>query len=223
MAFSQPDFNFLRQQMVKVQLEERGIYDQAVLKAMGTIPRERFVLPAYRDQAYRDGPLPLPANQTISQPYVVAMMLQLLELKPENKVLEVGTGSGYAAAVLGKIVAAVHTIERHPELVTYARERLKQLGITNVIVYEGDGTLGLPEEAPFDGIVVAAGGPEVPPALLAQLTVNGRLVMPVGREQRRQRMIKVTKLANGRFRRQNLGPVAFVPLIGKQGWENKDN
>lgn len=216
-----PDFATLRQQMV-ADIAARGVENKAILRAMLAVPREQFVPTAYRDQAYRDGPLPIPEGQTISQPYVVALMLDLLAVQPTDKVLEVGTGSGYAAAVLGELAAVVHTVERHPPLVAAATERLAALGYGQVHVHLADGTLGWLDAAPYDAIVVAAGGPKVPPALLEQLAVGGRLVMPVGKKQRRQRLVRVVRAKNGRFRRQQLGAVAFVPLIGDEGWAADD-
>lgn len=216
-----PDFPALRRRMVQEQLIDRGIADRAVLHAFATVPREHFVPEPYRDQAYRDRPLPIPAGQTISQPYVVAWMMSLLDLQPVDRVLEIGAGSGYAAALLGAIVNEVVTVERHPVLAAYARERLADLGLDNVLVVEGDGTQGWPDRAPYDAIIVAAGGPAVPPALKEQLAVNGRLIMPVGKQQRRQRLVRVVQEADGRFRRQSFGAVAFVPLIGAEGWEDE--
>ncbi len=212
------DFSAMRANMILTQLKERGIKDTAVLQAMNTIPREAFVDAAYKGMAYQDNPLPIPANQTISQPYVVALMLSLLALKPEHRVLEVGTGSGYAAAILSQLVKAVYTIERHQTLVDYAQECLKTIGCENIFIHHGDGTLGWPEHAPFDGIIVAAGGPVIPTALRQQLAIGGRLIMPVGKEQRRQELIRLTRISQEQFRKKNFGPVAFVPLIGHEGW-----
>ncbi len=212
------DFSAMRANMILTQLKERGIKDTAVLQAMNTIPREAFVDAAYKEMAYQDNPLPIPANQTISQPYVVALMISLLALKPEHRVLEVGTGSGYAAAILSQLVKAVYTIERHQILIDYAQECLKTIGCENIFIHHGDGTQGWPEHAPFDGIIVAAGGPTIPTALRQQLAVGGRLVMPVGKMQRRQDLIQLTRLSQDKFKRKNFGPVAFVPLVGSEGW-----
>jgi protein-L-isoaspartate(D-aspartate) O-methyltransferase len=212
------DFATMRAGMVMTQLRERGINDTAVLQAMNTIPREAFVGGAHKDLAYHDSPLPIPAKQTISQPYVVAHMISLLELKPEHRVLEVGTGSGYAAAVLSLLVRVVYTIERHLELVDYAQERLNSIGRENVFIRHGDGTQGWPEHAPYNGIIVAAGGPTIPNALRQQLTIGGHLIMPVGRAQRRQDLIRLTRISEVQYRKKNFGPVAFVPLIGSEGW-----
>jgi protein-L-isoaspartate(D-aspartate) O-methyltransferase len=214
------DFAALRAEMVAEQLQKRGITDTAVLQAMRTVPREQFVEEKFRQYAYNDGPLPIPRKQTISQPYVVAYMLQLLHLTPESVVLEVGTGSGYAAAVLGRIAGKVITIERHEELVWLARERLAALGYENVIVMQGDGSLGCEDFAPYDGIVVAAGGPAVPLPLKEQLTIGGRLVMPVGDKQRRQQLVQVVRRDRYEYTLRRRGPVAFVPLVGREGWQN---
>jgi protein-L-isoaspartate(D-aspartate) O-methyltransferase len=213
------DFTALRAEMVAEQLQKRGITDTAVLQAMRTVPREQFVEEKFRQYAYTDGPLPIPRKQTISQPYMVAYMLQLLNLTPESVVLEVGTGSGYAAAVLSRIAGKVITIERHEELVWLARERLAALGYENVIVVQGDGSLGCEEFAPYDGIVVAAGGPDVPLSLKEQLTIGGRLVMPVGDKQRRQQLVQVVRRDRYEYAVRRKGPVAFVPLVGREGWQ----
>ena len=209
----------MREQMVKRQLEDRGIADTAVLNAFRTVPRELFVPRQHRRFAYEDTPLPILQNQTISQPYVVAYMFSLVRLGTGDRVLEIGTGSGYAAAVLSRIVAAVYSVERHPELVDYARRCLEQVGYDNVHLHCGDGTQGWSEHAPYDGIVVAAGGPVVPPSLKKQLAIGGRLVIPVGRRQRQQRLVLVERRSETVFEEQNRSPVAFVPLIGEEGWE----
>lgn len=206
-----------RERMVAEQIAARGVTDPAVLRAMRLVPRELFVPRAHRAAAYDDTPLPILANQTISQPYVVAYMIATLRLRPEDRVLEVGAGSGYAAAVLSRIVAQVYTVERHRRLAEYARERLARAGYDNVHIYHGDGTLGWPEHAPYDGIIVAAGGPSVPDTLRGQLAVGGRLVMPVGRSRQHQTLVLVTRLPSG-YNEEPLAPVAFVPLIGDEGW-----
>ncbi len=213
------DFESRRARMVAEQLMVRGIKDTAVLNAMRQIPREHFVPTPYLEHAYRDGPIPLPARQTISQPYVVAYMFSALALQPTDRVLEVGTGSGYAAAVLSQIVQDVYTIERHQKLVAYARERLHDLACHNVHVMHGDGSLGWPEEAPFDAIAVAAGGPHVPPALQQQLAEDGRLIMPVGK-RKGQRLIMVRRQGPEAFIRESLVTVRFVPLVGEEAWES---
>ncbi len=208
-----------REEMVAQQLRARGVRDTAVLQAFLTVPREQFVPHNLRASAYEDAPLPIPGGQTISQPYVVAYMLSLLALRPTDRVLEVGTGSGYAAALLSQIVAEVYTVERQAELVAYARKRLAEIGCENVWVYHGDGSLGWPEHAPYDAILVSAGSPEVPQALREQLVINGRLVIPVGSSRRQQRIVLVQRTGANSYRQQHLSPVAFVPLIGVQGWE----
>jgi len=207
-----------RFRLVQGQLRQRGITDPAVLAAFSAVRREAFLPPGMAEFAYRDTPLPIAKGQTISQPYIVALMVEALELSPNDRVLEVGTGSGYAAAVLAKIACEVYTIERHAELAEQAARRLQEEGFDNIFVLQGDGTLGWPEHAPFDAIVVAAGGPEVPQALLDQLAIGGRLVIPVGEEKNLQRLIRVTRTAGGDYRREDLGDVRFVPLIGAQGW-----
>ena len=214
------DFEKLRAEMV-ADLQERGIEDTAVLQAMRTVPREVFVQEDHLEYAYYNGALPLPAQQTISQPYVVALMLSALKLQPQFNVLEIGTGSGYAAAVLGQIVEQVHTVERKEALVAYANARLQQLGYTNVQVHLGDGTLGWPEAAPYEAIVVAAAGPNVPVSLRDQLGVNGRLIMPVG-SYKKQKLQLVWRKKDGRFGQKTLTPVRFVPLIGSEGWAEGD-
>lgn len=213
-----PDYAAQREQMVAEQIAGRGIEDEAILQAMRDVPREVFVMPAYRHYAYDDTPLPIPGDQTISQPYVVALMIAKLGLRPQDRVLEIGAGSGYAAAVMSRIAEEVYTVERLKELVDYARERLAQLGYDNVHVRHGDGTLGWPEHAPYDGIVVAAGGPTLPPSLRGQLAIGGRLIMPVGTSERRQQLVCVTRTGAKTFEEKPLGPVAFVPLIGEEGW-----
>jgi protein-L-isoaspartate(D-aspartate) O-methyltransferase len=208
-----------RKAMVELQLAARGISAGAVLEAFREVPREAFVPLPLREFAYRDAPLPIGEEQTISQPYIVAFSLQALALERNERVLEIGTGSGYAAALLSRIVSDVFSVERLPSLLASAREALEKLGYRNVTLREGDGTLGWPEQAPFDAIVVAAAGPEVPEALLSQLTIGGRLVMPVGPESE-QTLVRVTRQGPGDFRRETLTHVRFVPLIGAQGWED---
>lgn len=204
--------------MVDTQIRRRGLDAPLVLAAMQAVPREVFV-PAYlRDSAYEDGPLPLLLGQTISQPYIVALMVDALAVRPGQTVLEIGTGSGYAAAVLAQIAARVYTVERMAELAQTALATLAKLGIRNVEVRQADGTLGWPERAPFDAIAVAAGGPQVPPALKQQLRVGGRLVMPVGQDRHYQELIRVTRQSDNSFTTDHLTSVCFVPLIGEQGW-----
>lgn len=222
MAAPEPNMKKEREQMVARQIEGRGLTDPAILSAMREVPREAFVSEKHRQFAYDDGPLPILEGQTISQPYVVALMIQMLHLKPEDRVLEIGTGSGYAAAILSRIASEVHTVERMESLVEYARQNLAAVGYDNVFVHQGDGTLGWPENVPYDAIIVAAGGPNIPPALKDQLAIGGRLVMPVGSEQRAQRLVRLTRLDENEFERENLSHVRFVPLIGEQGWEKEE-
>src|SRR5687768_2368237 len=201
----------MRERMVETQIAARGVRDEAVLAAMRSVPRERYVPPSLREFAYDDTPLGIGSGQTISQPYVVAWMAEALELQAGDRVLEVGTGSGYAAAVLSRIAGAVFTIERHPELAERATRDLAAAGFANVKVRTGDGTLGWPEEAPFDAILVSAGGPDVPPTLLAQLAPGGRLVIPVGPTPRLQELVRIRRTPEGNVR-ETLGRVQFVPL-----------
>jgi protein-L-isoaspartate(D-aspartate) O-methyltransferase len=204
--------------MVDVHLAGRDIRDERVLAAFRSVPRPEFVPPESAHLAYADMPLPIGDGQTISQPYIVALTVSALGLRGGERVLEIGTGSGYAAAILGKLAKEVFTVERLDALAEPSRERLARLGFENVQVRCGDGTLGWPEHAPYDAIAVAAGGPEVPRALLDQLAPGGRLVIPVGPEANAQELVRITREEGGRFRRESLGEVRFVPLIGEQGW-----
>jgi protein-L-isoaspartate(D-aspartate) O-methyltransferase len=208
-----------RNDMVEQQIRARGIRDSRVLDALRSIPREAFVPSELAAHAYEDRPLPIEEGQTISQPYIVALMTEALALQPEDRVLEIGAGSGYAAAVLAHIADEVYTIERYPQLAELARDRLARLGYANAEVRCGDGTLGRKERAPFDAIVVTAAGPDVPRALLEQLAIGGRLVMPVG--DREQRLVRVTRTSESTYSQQDLGAVQFVPLIGEQGWADQ--
>ncbi|MEE4144587.1 MAG: protein-L-isoaspartate(D-aspartate) O-methyltransferase, partial [Halieaceae bacterium] len=215
------DFNQLRQRMIDYQLLARGLHDQTVLDAINAVPREEFVPTELVEFAYSDTPLPIAASQTISQPYIVALMTAALELKPTDRVLEVGTGSGYAAAILAEIAAQVYTIERHKILADSARNKLEELGYDNIRVLHADGSLGWSEHAPFDAIVVAAGGPEVPEPLKQQLAVGGRLVIPVGTSLRTQTLFRVRRISEHAYQQEDLGGVRFVPLIGAAGWEDE--
>lgn len=212
------DLEARKERMVSEHLMARGIRDAAVVRAMREVPREAFLPPEMEPLAYEDGPLPIEAGQTISQPYIVAYMIEALELLGKERVLEIGTGSGYAAAVLSRCAGEVFTVERIAALAEGARGRLQALGYRNVKVQVGDGTLGWREHAPYDAIVVTAGAPEVPSELLEQLAPKGRLVIPVGASQHLQVPVRVRRLAGGEFRREELCPVRFVPLIGEQGW-----
>lgn len=207
-----------RDVMLREHLLGRDIRDQAVIRAMAAVPREAFVPEEMVDLAYEDYPLPIGEGQTISQPYIVAYMTEALELSATDRVLEIGTGSGYAAAVLSRIVATVYTVERIQTLARAARERLEQLGYVNILVHEGDGTLGWADHAPYDAIVVTAGAPEVPKPLLEQLALQGRLVIPVGPTPTLQLLVRVRRIAEHDFRREELCGVRFVPLIGAAGW-----
>jgi protein-L-isoaspartate(D-aspartate) O-methyltransferase len=214
-------FSNLRQHMIDDQLVARGLHDQAVLEAINAVPREEFVATDLVEFAYSDSPLPIEADQTISQPYIVALMTAALELQPGDRVLEVGTGSGYAAAILGEIAKEVFSIERHMILVDSARKRLEELGYRNIQILYGDGTLGWPEHAPYDAIVVTAGGPEVPKALKEQLAIGGRLVIPVGSTLRTQKLLRLRRISEQEYQEEDMGGVRFVPLIGAAGWEDK--
>jgi protein-L-isoaspartate(D-aspartate) O-methyltransferase len=218
---SRPDpreFARARARMVEAHLVARGLYDPRLLAAFRTVPREAFVAPELAADAYRDQPLPIGEGQTISQPYVVALMIDLARVGPGDRVLEIGTGSGYSAAVLAQMAGEVYSVERFPELAERAAERLAVLGYAGVHVRCGDGTLGWPEHAPYDAIVVMAGGPQVPPALKRQLMIGGRLVVPVGPVFDDQVLMRITRLSEQTYREQDFGPVRFVPLIGEEGW-----
>jgi len=212
------DYGRARERMVDIQIARRGIRDARVLEAMCQVPREEFVDPGFEEFAYDDGPLPIGARQTISQPYMVALMIEAAGLSPGDRVLEVGAGSGYAAAVMSRIAARVHAIERHAELLATAQRRLRKLGYENIELRVGDGTRGWPQAAPFDAIVVAASGPQVPATLKGELAIGGRLIIPVGRQQLHQTLLKVTRSSETQYDEVDLGAVAFVPLIGEQGW-----
>ena len=212
-------FSRQREDMVRRQIEARGITDKYVLRAMLTVPRHLFVSEALRDQAYGDYPLPIGEQQTISQPYIVAEMTQSLQLGPNDRVLEIGTGSGYQAAILAKIVYRVYTIERIRSLFMQARSLFDKLRYFNIVTRYSDGTNGWEDEAPFDAIIVTAGAPEVPQTLVNQLSEGGRLVLPVG-NQHSQDLIKITKDRHG-LHQTNLGGCRFVKLVGEHGWHEK--
>lgn len=202
--------------MVEEQIVRRGIRDERVIAAFREVPRHRFVPERERARAYEDTPLSIGQNQTISQPYIVAYMLQALDLRGEERVLEIGTGSGYQAALLAKLAHEVYTIERYELLAKSAKKILIELGYANVHVVHADGSAGLSERAPYDAVIVAAGAPVVPQPLLAQLAEGGRLVIPVGEAGRQ--MLQLWTLADGKVDFEELVPVAFVPLIGEHGW-----
>lgn len=213
-------FGFYRQRdiMIRDHLMDRGIRDESVLKAMREVPREAFVSERFLERAYGDYPLPIAEGQTISQPYIVAYMTEALELSACDKVLEIGTGSGYAAAVLSRIVTTVYSVERVSGLAANARQLLERIGYTNIVIHEGDGTFGWLEHAPYDAIVVTAGAPKIPQPLLDQLAIGGRLVIPVGSSYEVQELIRVRRSAEHDYRSEELCGVRFVPLIGAEGW-----
>jgi protein-L-isoaspartate(D-aspartate) O-methyltransferase len=210
-----------RSLMVEDQIRARGVKDPRVLDAMRETPRERFVPSRLADLAYEDAPLPIEEGQTISQPYIVGLMLEAARIKPTDRVLEIGAGSGYASAVISLLAKEVLAIERFPSLVALAQARLEAINCRNVTVQQGDGTLGAADRAPFDAIIVSAGAPEVPPSLLAQLALGGRLVIPVGHDARAQELVVIEKTDEHRFDRRSLGHVQFVPLIGTEGWASE--
>jgi protein-L-isoaspartate(D-aspartate) O-methyltransferase len=214
------DFAAEREAMVERQLRRRGISEPPILEAFRSVPREAFVGAAYAHLAYGDHPLPIEADQTISQPYIIALMIQAAAIEAGDSVLEVGSGSGYAAAVISRIASKVLGIERQHELVEIARERLRRLGYDNVDIVEGDGTKGWPQGAPYDAILAAASGSHVPRPLIQQLRPSGRLVMPLGQPGAVQKLVKVTKLPDGMLQQSDLGAVRFVPLIGEEGWKD---
>lgn len=212
-------YTLLRHRMVEEQLFGRDIRDPRVLDAMRTIPRHRFVPQRERRLAYSDGPLLIGSNQTISQPYIVALMTELLALKGDEMVMEVGAGSGYQAAILGRLAREVHTIERHAELAERARQALAEIGLANVHVHTGDGSLGLPAHAPYQGILVTAAAPRVPQPLFDQLADGGRLVLPVG--SLGGQVLECWERTGDQFDHRVITAVAFVPLRGAYGWEEE--
>ena len=211
------DFEKARKEMVKHQIEGRGIKDKSVLSAMSTVPRERFVLKENQEDAYFDCPLPIGMAQTISQPYMVALMTQCLSLQGSEYVLEVGTGSGYQAAILSKLSKMVYTIERFKELADRAKMIIKELKIDNIKVVVGDGSKGLEEYAPYDSIIVTAGAPEIPKSLSDQLKEDGRIVIPVGNSFSQDLLLG--RKVEGKLKIQNYGGCIFVPLVGEHGWQ----
>ena len=211
-----------RERMVEEQIARRGVRDAGVLAAMRKVPRERFVPPHLEAHAYEDRPLSIGEGQTISQPYIVAAMIEAVYPKASDRALEIGTGSGYSAAVLSHVVGEVYTIERLPGLAASALRRLADLGYHNVHVRQANGTLGWPENAPYDVIIVTAGGPDVPASLRRQLALGGRLVMPVGNWRLGQRLVRLTRTDADDYRQEELDAVAFVPLIGEEGWPTSE-
>jgi len=212
------NFQVERKRMVEDQITSRGVQDQRLLNVMETVPRHQFVMGGDLGMAYADCPLPIGNGQTISQPYMVALMTQLLEVDPADRVLEVGTGSGYQAAVLGLLAAQVHTVEFIPNLALRAAKTLAELGYRNIHVHTGDGSLGWQPASPYNGILVAAGAPSAPPPLLDQLAEGGRLVIPVGR--RGYQNLEVWRRVGSEFEHRDDIEVAFVPLVGEYGWKN---
>lgn len=212
------DMTIQRLRMVERLKEHYHVADQRVLDAMSQLPRHRFVPEAIRSQSYNDNALPISSGQTISQPFIVARMTELLGLTGKEKVLEIGAGSGYQTALLAMLARKVFAIERLPQLAGEAKLRLSQLGHRNVTLKAGDGTNGWDAYRPYDAILVAAGGPEVPDPLVHQLAVGGRLVVPVGKDQKSQNLIRVVRSDSG-WTQEDFGPVAFVPLIGEHGWK----
>jgi protein-L-isoaspartate(D-aspartate) O-methyltransferase len=212
------DFAQARNKMVEAQLARRGLRDPRVLAVMRTVPREYFLAPQFKEQAYDDGPLPIAEGQTISQPYIVAAMLEAAEVDDGDKVLEVGAGCGYTTALLGRLADKVFAVERRTALTEAARERLRALGYDNVELQTADGSIGWPEAAPFNAIIVSAGGPRIPESLKGQLVIGGRLIMPVG-EPDQQKLVRVTRTGRREFELENLGAVRFVKLIGAEGWK----
>ena len=213
------DFEYARERMIEAQIARRGLRNPELLRAFREVPREAFVESGFEEFAYEDTPLAIGEGQTISQPYIVALMTERAQIEPGDVVLEVGTGSGYAAAILSCIADHVYTIERHRSLGEQARRRFRRLGFNNIAIRVGDGTKGWPEAAPFDAILVAAGGPSVPPALKEQLEIGGHLIMPVGSEGA-QRLVRVTRTSAATFEEEDLGGVRFVPLVGQYGWRD---
>ena len=213
----QDEYEIPRERMIRFLREHYKIRDETVLRVMSEVPRHLFVPDALKSQAYKDNALPIASKQTISQPFIVARMSELLELNSQSKVLEIGAGSGYQTAILSKLAGVIYAIERVPILVKEAQDKLQKLNVKNVTLNCADGTLGWQIYAPFDAILVAAGSPKIPDPLLNQLKVGGKLVLPVGENQQTQRLIRVTRNQNG-FQKEDFGNCTFVPLIGEHGW-----
>ena len=210
-----------REWMVQTQLMGRGITDEAVINSMLIVPRHKYVMEGKQEYAYYDSALEIESGQTISQPYIVALMAQALELNASDSVLEIGTGSGYSSAILSHIATNIYTIERHEVLAHLAKERFITHGYNNIEVLVGDGTLGWSEKAPFDAILVTAGGPVIPGPLIEQLAIGGRLVIPVG-DKGEQKLMRIKKISTSELIEENLGTVRFVPLIGTEGWKEQN-
>lgn len=214
------DFGQARARMVREQMMYRGIHDRRVLLAMGSVPRELFVPPEHREYAYEDGPLPIPEGQTISQPYIVALMTEALGLRGDENVLEIGTGSGYQTAILSKLASKVWSVEKHAGLAAQAKEVIETLGLDNVEISIGDGTLGWPEHAPYDAIIVAAASPSIPDPLIEQLKPEGRIVIPLG--SRYDQDLERWERRGEAWHIDRLSPVRFVPLVGEWGWRESE-
>lgn len=213
------EYQIPRERMIERLREHYKIKDERVLDAMRLVPRHLFVPEALKTQAYRDNALPIAANQTISQPFIVARMTELLELNTQSKILEIGAGSGYQSAVLAQLAQKIYAVERVSQLAEEARLRLQKLNIQNVSLLCADGTNGLEKHQPFDGILVAAGSPNLPEPLLSQLKTGGKLVIPIGENRKSQKLVRVTRTGRG-FETEDFGDCSFVPLIGAHGWEN---
>ena len=213
------EYQIPRERMIQMLREHYKIADENVLEVMRRTPRHLFVPEALKSQAYKDNALPIAANQTISQPFIVARMTELLQLNPQSKVLEIGAGSGYQTVILSQLAQEVYAIERVPQLANEAQKRLQSFGIQNVTLRCADGTNGWEANAPYDVILVAAAGPSVPKPLLSQLKIGGKLIVPVGQDQKTQKLIRVTRTADD-FQTEDFGACAFVPLIGEHGWQN---
>lgn len=212
------EFRMSRERMVAKLHEHYKIRDERVLGAMSKVPRHLFVPEALKAQAYKDNALPISSNQTISQPFIVARMTELLEITPDAKILEIGAGSGYQTAILAVLARKVFSIERIPQLAQIAQERINKFGLENVTLTCADGTNGWETYAPFDGILVAAGSPEIPEPLIRQLKIGGRLVIPIGQDQKTQHLFRITR-TDRHFKTEDFGACAFVPLIGEHGWK----
>lgn len=212
-----PNFEEKRKRMVKRQLQSRDIKNEKVLEAFVKVPREEFVPEEYKENAFEDRPLPVKEGQTISQPYIVAEMIQALEPEPEDKILEIGSGSGYACALMSRLVREVHGVERYQVLAEYAEKIINKLGYENIYLHVGDGTTGWEEASPYSGILVSAAAPEIPEELLKQLEIGGFLVIPAGNKSV-QTLYQVKKISEDEIEKRDLGKVRFVPLVGEKGW-----
>lgn len=214
------EYQIARERMIQHLREHYKIQDERVLDAMAAVPRHFFVPEALKSQAYKDNALPITSNQTISQPFIVARMTELLELNNQSKILEIGAGSGYQTAILALLAREIYAVERVPQLAQEARGRLQKLNILNISLRCADGTNGWENHAPFDGILVAAGSPSLPEPLLKQLKSGGKLVIPIGEDQKTQKLIRVMRMAANDFQTEDFGACAFVPLIGEHGWRD---